>query len=217
MTARRMAVLASGRGSNLAAIADACERGEIAAQLSLVLCNRADAGALQLAAQRGIRTGAIDHRAFDSRDAFDAALQAALEDADIDMVVLAGFMRVLGEAFVSRFEGALFNIHPSLLPRYPGLHTHRRAIEAGDTEAGATVHFVIPQLDAGPAILRARVPVLPDDTQETLAQRVLVQEHRLYPQALAWFAAGRLQLKEGRAWLDDEAISDRGGLWLDEL
>jgi phosphoribosylglycinamide formyltransferase-1 len=217
MIRRRLAVLASGRGSNLVAIASACERGDIEADLALLLCNRPGAGVLQLARRHSIDARCIDHREFPTRAAFDDALLQALSAARIDLVALAGFMRILGDPFIAAYSGSLLNIHPSLLPKYPGINTHQRALDAGDTEAGATVHFVIPELDAGPPILRARVPVQPGDTAERLAQRVLEVEHRLYPRAIAWCAAGRVTLREGRAWMDGEAISDRGGLWLDEL
>ena len=215
MTRRRLAVLASGRGSNLAAIAAACRDGHIDAELALLLCNVPGAGALQGAQRCAVPARCIDHRQYRERRLFDDALHEALAQARIDLVALAGFMRILGEDFVRAWCGSLLNIHPSLLPRYPGLHTHERALAAGDREAGATVHFVIPALDAGPAILRAHVPVRPGDDPRTLAGRVLRAEHRIYPLALAWCAAGTVTLRDGRAWMHGEAISDRGGLRLD--
>jgi phosphoribosylglycinamide formyltransferase-1 len=207
---RRLAVLASGRGSNLAAIADACADGRIAAEPALVLSNVAGAGALELARQRGIPARCIPHGDYPSREDFDAALLAALAEARIDFVALAGFMRVLTERFVREYYGSLLNIHPSLLPKYPGLHTHRRAIEAGDGESGATVHYVVPALDAGPAVLRGRVAIAPTDTPETLAARVQQVEHRIYPQALAWCIAGKVTLEDGVAFMDGEVIADGG-------
>lgn len=209
--ARRLAILASGRGSNLAAIAGACRDGRIDADPCLVISNVPGAGALQLAAEQAIPHRCIDHRRYATRAAFDDALLGALRECRIDLVALAGFMRILGTPFIDAFAGSLLNIHPSLLPKYPGLHTHRRALEAGDREAGATVHFVTPDLDAGPAILRAHVPIRSGDDAATLARRVLDVEHRIYPQALAWCAAGRVTLRDGQAWMDGEAISAFGG------
>lgn len=217
MSRRRLAVLTSGRGSNLDAIAAACASGAIDADLALVLCNVTGAGALDVAARHALPCRLIPHGNFASRDAFDRELQVALEDHGIDFVALAGFMRILGEGFVRAWEGTLVNIHPSLLPRYPGLHTHRRALEAGDREAGATVHFVTPTLDAGPAILRGRVPVLTGDSPASLAERVLGVEHRIYSRALAWCIAGEVTLAQGKAWKDGVAISDAGGLDLSSL
>jgi len=208
----RLAVLASGRGSNLSAIAAACNAGQIDAELALVLCNVPGAGALELAASLGIENRCIDHRNYAERADFDAALLEALRESAIEFVALAGFMRILGEPFVRQYCGSLLNINPSLLPKYPGLHTHRRAIEAGDREAGATVHFVTPTLDAGPAILQARVPILSGDDPQTLAGRVLELEHRIYPQALAWCVEGRVKLQDGKAWMEGEVISDHGGV-----
>ena len=206
----RLAVLASGRGSNLAAIADACASGAIPAQLALVLCNIEGAGALILARERSIPARCIPHGDFADRAAFDTALAAALEEAGIDFVALAGFMRILTAGFIRQYYGSLLNIHPSLLPKYPGLDTHRRAIEAGDREAGATVHFVTPALDAGPPVLRGRVPVLPDDDADTLARRVQGVEHRIYPLALSWCLSGRVTLQGGRAFKDGEPIGEGG-------
>lgn len=211
---KRLAVLASGRGSNLAAIADACASGAIPAQLALVLCNVEGAGALTLARERGIPARCIPHQGFDSRDAFDDALLAELRSSRIEFVALAGFMRILTERFIREYYGSLLNIHPSLLPKYPGLETHRRAIEAGDRETGATVHFVIPALDAGPAILHGRVTVLAEDTPETLADRVRGVEHRIYPQALAWCLDGQVVLRDSRASKDGETIGE-GGIDID--
>ena len=188
----RLAVLVSGRGSNLVAIIDAIEGGHLQAEVALVLSNRPEAAALEHAAARGIPTTAVDHRAYAAREAFDAALAERIAAATPDLVVLAGFMRVLGEDFVRTFEGRLLNIHPSLLPRHRGLHTHARVLEANEREHGASVHFVDSTVDTGPVIAQTRIAVRPDDTPDTLAGRLLPHEHRLYPEVLRWFAQGRL-------------------------
>ena len=167
------------------------------AEVVAVLSNRPDAGGLQFAAARGIATMAVDHKAFATREAFDEALAQAIDAFRPDLVVLAGFMRILGAAFVQRFEGRMLNIHPSLLPAFTGLHTHRRAIEAGCKVAGATVHFVTPELDHGPIVAQAAVPVLAGDTEATLSARVLAMEHRLYPRAVRWFVHGELRIERG--------------------
>ncbi len=187
---KRVAILISGGGSNMVALADSMT-GDHPARPVLVLSNDAHAAGLQRAAERGIPTAAVDHRPFGrDRTAFEAELLKPLLAAAPDIVCLAGFMRVLTPAFVERFRGRMLNIHPSLLPMYPGLHTHERAISAGDREAGCTVHEVTPVLDDGPILGQVRVPVAPDDTPETLAARVLTQEHRLYPAVLRRFADG---------------------------
>jgi phosphoribosylglycinamide formyltransferase-1 len=194
---KRIVVLLSGRGSNLEAIARRCTAERWPAQVVAAIGSRPDAKGLAAARALGIATAAVDHRAFADRDAFDAALAAEVDAQRPDLVVLAGFMRILGEPFVRRYEGRLLNIHPSLLPLFPGLHTHRRALEAGCKLAGATVHFVTPTLDHGPIVLQGVVPVAPDDDEATLAARVLAMEHRLYPQAVRWFVEGRLELRDG--------------------
>lgn len=186
---KRVAILISGGGSNMLRLVDDMQ-GDHPARAVLVASNDPGAGGLARAAERGVPTLALDHRAFASRADFEAALLAPLLEARPDIICLAGFMRILTPDFVRRFEGRMLNIHPSLLPKYPGLHTHARAIAAGDAEAGATVHEVTADLDAGPILGQARVPVLPDDTPETLAVRVLAQEHRLYPEVLRRFAVG---------------------------
>lgn len=186
---KRVAILISGGGSNMLRLVDDMQ-GDHPARPVLVASNDPGAGGLARAAERGVPTLALDHRAFASRADFEAALLAPLLEARPDIICLAGFMRILTPDFVRRFEGRMLNIHPSLLPKYPGLHTHARAIAAGDAEAGATVHEVTADLDAGPILGQARVPVLPDDTPETLAVRVLAQEHRLYPEVLRRFAVG---------------------------
>ncbi len=180
---KNIVILVSGRGSNMEAIVRACADEGWDARVAAVVSNRADAAGLAFARGRGIATEVVEHRAFASRDAFDAELAERIERHRADVVALAGFMRILGAEFVRRFDGRLVNIHPSLLPAFPGLDTHRRAIEAGCKASGATVHFVTADLDHGPIIGQAVVPVLADDTEETLAARVLVQEHVLYPRA----------------------------------
>ncbi len=181
----RIATLISGRGSNFLAIDDACRDGRLDAEVVLVLSNRPDAGGLQAARERRIPVAVVDHDDYAVRSDFDRAVGEVLERVAPDWVVLAGFMRVLGADLVERWAGRMLNIHPSLLPRYPGLDTHAKALAAGDQEHGATVHFVTPELDAGPIITQVRVPVLPDDTAATLSQRVLACEHALYVDALA--------------------------------
>jgi phosphoribosylglycinamide formyltransferase 1 len=194
---KRIVILISGRGSNMRSIAEACAAERWPAQVVAVISNRPDAAGLAFAAQHAIATAVVDHRRFDTRDAFDAALAQVIDAHALDLLVLAGFMRVLGAAFVQRYEGRMLNIHPSLLPAFPGLHTHRRAIDAGCKLAGATVHFVTPELDHGPIVLQAVVPVLPDDDEARLAERVLAREHVIYPRAVRWFVEGRLRIERG--------------------
>lgn len=191
---QRILILLSGRGSNMVALAEACERERWPARLVAVLSNRPDAGGLAWARERGIPAEAIDHKAHATRESFDAALAEAIDAHRPDVIVLAGFMRILTEGFVRRYAGRMLNIHPSLLPAFAGLHTHQRAIEAGVQFAGATVHLVTPELDHGPILAQAAVRVRPDDTEATLAARVLQAEHRLYPQALRWWVEGKLRL-----------------------
>jgi phosphoribosylglycinamide formyltransferase-1 len=187
---KRVAILISGGGSNMVALANSMT-GDHPARPVLVLSNDPEAAGLAKAAALGIPTAAVDHRPFKGdREAFEAALLEPLTAAGPDILCLAGFMRILTPGFIARFQGRMLNIHPSLLPKYPGLHTHQRALDAGDREAGCTVHEVTPELDAGPILGQARVPVLPGDTAETLAARVLTEEHRLYPATLRRFAAG---------------------------
>lgn len=211
--AARIAVLISGQGRNLQAIARACSRGTIAGQIVSVISNRADAPGLKFAADLGIATQVLPHVDYPSREAFDAALAEALEAARPDMILLAGFMRVLTADFVRRYAGRLLNIHPSLLPRHPGLHTHRRALEAGDTEHGATVHFVTEDLDGGPRIIQGGVRVHGDDSPETLSDRVMLEvELKIYPQAVAWMARGELRCERGRAVLRGRRLDHPLGL-----
>jgi phosphoribosylglycinamide formyltransferase-1 len=205
-----LAILISGRGSNLQAFIDACASGELAATISVVISNTPGAPGLQKAAEAGIATQVVDHRDFDSREAFDAALVRELAGHAIDLVILAGFMRILTPVFIAPFAGRLLNIHPSLLPKYTGLHTHQRALDAGDDEAGVTVHFVTAELDGGPPVLQARVPVLATDTAESLAQRVILEEHVIYPIAARWYLEQRLELTEQGAFLDGKPIPETG-------
>jgi phosphoribosylglycinamide formyltransferase-1 len=194
---KRIVILISGRGSNMRSIVQACPAERWPARVEAVIANRVDAAGLDWAAQQGITTAVVDHKAFGARDDFDAALAQAIDAHVPDLVVLAGFMRILGAAFVRRYEGRMLNIHPSLLPAFTGLHTHRRAIEAGCKLAGATVHFVTAALDHGPIVLQAAVPVLPDDDEESLSARVLAQEHVIYPRAVRWFVHGQLRIERG--------------------
>jgi len=194
-------VLISGRGSNLASLLRAADSGAMPARIVGVIANRAEAQGLQLAQENGVPTRVLEHRLFAERQQFDDALAEAIDGFAPDLVVLAGFMRILGAAFVGRYAGRLINIHPSLLPAFPGLHTHRRALSAGVRIHGCSVHFVTADLDHGPVIVQAAVAVLDADDEETLAARVLAQEHRIYPLAVRWFAEGRLRLLDGRVLL----------------
>ncbi|EST16006.1 phosphoribosylglycinamide formyltransferase [Pseudomonas putida S610] len=205
-------VLLSGSGSNLQALIDSSAIPDSAVRIGAVISNRADAYGLQRAAAAGIETAVLDHTQFEGREAFDAALVACIDGFAPDLVVLAGFMRILSGDFVRHYQGRLLNIHPSLLPRYKGLHTHRRALEAGDAEHGCSVHFVTEELDGGPLVVQAVVPVAPDDTVQSLAQRVHAQEHVIYPMAVHWFANGRLRLGEQGALLDGQPLSASGHL-----
>ena len=198
----RVAVLISGRGSNLDTILHACVSGRLPARVVQVISNRPGAGGLALAAAAGVPTAVVDHRQFPDRAAFEQALEAQLAAVPADLVVLAGFMRVLTAEFVARHRGTLINIHPSLLPDFPGLDTHARAIAAGVAEHGASVHFVTAAVDGGPVIAQIRVPVHPHDTPDTLALRVLAAEHRLYPTVIGWYAQGHLALAGDRVHVD---------------
>jgi phosphoribosylglycinamide formyltransferase 1 len=207
---KNIVILLSGRGSNMEAIVHACADEGWEARIAAVLSNRADAPGLAYAQARGIATAAVDHRSFESRAAFDAELARTVETYAPDVLALAGFMRILTPAFVARFEGRIVNVHPSLLPMFPGLHTHRRALEAGCKVAGATIHFVTPELDHGPIIAQAVVPVLAGDTERSLAQRVLGREHVIYPRAVRWLVDGLLRVDNG-------VVTQLGGesqLWL---
>jgi len=205
---KKIVILISGRGSNMEALIRARDAGELPVTIAAVLSNRPDAKGLATAAAAGIATEVLDHKAYANREAFDAALAAAIDAYAPDLVVLAGFMRILTEGFVRHFEGRLLNIHPSLLPAFPGLDTHQRALDEGVRIHGCTVHFVTPALDHGPVVIQAAVPVLDGDDEATLSARVLAQEHRIYPQAVRWFAEGRLTLESGKVRLN--AAQDGG-------
>jgi phosphoribosylglycinamide formyltransferase-1 len=202
-----LAVLISGRGTNMAAIAMACTSGAIAADVAIVISDRPDAAGIEWARQHGIATRVVPAREFSDRAAFEQALAAAIDASGAGLIVLAGFMRVLSPGFVARYPDGILNIHPSLLPRHPGLHTHERALAAGDRAHGASVHLVTAELDAGPLLLQASVPVLPGDTAESLSARVQRQEHIIYPEVIGWIAAGRLRCIEGQPWLDGQPLA----------
>jgi phosphoribosylglycinamide formyltransferase-1 len=204
-TPLKIAILISGRGSNMEALAEACASGALAARIAVVIADRGGAAGLEAARARGLETAAVVHPG--ERRAFERELGTVLERHRPDAVALAGFMRVLSPEFVAGYLGRLFNIHPSLLPKYRGLDTHRRVLEAGDTLHGASVHFVTPELDAGPVVLQSQVAVLPGDTEARLAARVLATEHVIYPRVLGWLADGRLAWRENAAWLDGRRLA----------
>ncbi len=193
----RLGVLASGGGTNLQSIIDQCQQQQIDAEIVLVLCNNPDAGALQRAEKAGLPNACINHRDFAERQAFDLAVVTALKEAGVELVVLAGFMRIISEVFVAAFPNRIINIHPALLPAFPGLHVQKKAIEYGARFSGCTVHFVDTGVDTGPIIIQAVVPILDDDTEESLSARILQQEHKIYPKAIQLIAEGRVTI-EGR-------------------
>lgn len=199
MSRIRTAVLLSGRGSNLKSLIAACAEKDFPAEIVLVLSNVEGAGGLAIAREAGIATKAIPHKPFPSREAFDAEIDAALRAANVELVCEAGFMRIHSAWFAKQWEGRILNIHPSLLPKFPGVKVHEQVLAAGETESGATVHFLTAELDSGPVVAQAKVPVLADDTPETLAARVLEIEHSLYPAALRLVAEKRIVLSDGRA------------------
>lgn len=203
-------VLLSGTGSNLQALIDSTRTGDSPVRIAAVISNRSDAYGLQRARDAGIDTRSLDHKAFDGREAFDSALIELIDAFNPKLVVLAGFMRILSADFVRHYEGRLLNIHPSLLPKYKGMHTHQRALDAGDSEHGCSVHFVTEELDGGPLVVQAVVPVESGDSAQTLAQRVHTQEHRIYPLAVRWFAEGRLILGDQGALLDGQLLAASG-------
>ena len=205
-------VLLSGTGSNLQALIDSTRTGDSPVRIAAVISNRSDAYGLQRARDAGIDTRSLDHKAFDGREAFDSALIELIDAFAPKHVVLAGFMRILSADFVRHYEGRLLNIHPSLLPKYKGMHTHQRALDAGDSEHGCSVHFVTEELDGGPLVVQAVVPVESGDSAQTLAQRVHTQEHRIYPLAVRWFAEGRLILGDQGALLDGQLLAASGHL-----
>ncbi len=197
---KNIVILISGRGSNMEAVVRAAEAEQWPARIVAVISNRADAKGLEFAAARGIATAVVPNKEFPTREAFDAALRTVIDGFQPDLVVLAGFMRILTPAFVEHYAGRMLNIHPSLLPLFPGLHTHESALAAGHAEHGATVHFVTAELDHGPMVDQATVPVLPGDTPDTLAGRLLVQEHLLYPRAIRWFIEDKLIVENGQVY-----------------
>lgn len=197
-----MVVLVSGRGSNLQAIIDAVRDGRLPAEIRAVISSEPGAPALARARTAGIAAHVINHRDFPAREQFDQALMQRIDAYQPRLVVLAGFMRVLGRDFIDHYSGRLINIHPSLLPAFPGLNTHARALQSGATSHGASVHFVTPEVDGGPVIVQAAVPVQPDDTPDILAERVLAEEHRIFPLAIRWFLDGRLSVENGQVLLD---------------
>lgn len=203
---KNIVVLLSGQGSNLQALIDACARKRVKANIAAVFSNNPEAYGLVLAQEAEIPAHVIDPQGFTDRAAFDAAMAEEMAQYQPDLVVLAGYMRILSPEFVALFAGKMLNVHPSLLPKYPGLHTHRKALESGDKEHGTSVHFVTDELDGGPLILQAKVPVFSEDTEEVLTARVQTQEHTIYPLVVNWFVEGRLKMREGEAWLDGVRI-----------
>lgn len=203
-------ILISGRGSNLQAILDAVRVDRLPIEVRAVISNNPDAEGLRIAYAAGVPTEIIDHRAFAERAQFDSALQAAIDRHAPRLVLLAGFMRILGKTFIRHYAGRLLNIHPSLLPAFRGLNTHARALAAGVTQHGASVHFVTDDLDGGPNIIQATVPVLPEDSAATLAARVLQEEHRIYPLAIRWFVENRLSIRDGQVLLDGQRRPEQG-------
>jgi phosphoribosylglycinamide formyltransferase-1 len=203
-----LAILISGRGSNMVAIAQACAAGRIDAAVKHVISDQPEAAGVPLARELGLATSVVARAGFGDQGTFEAALTRAIDAQAHELVVLAGFMRILSPQFVALYAGRMLNIHPSLLPRYRGLNTHRRVLAAADTHHGASVHFVTEKLDAGPIILQSRVPVLPGDTEKTLAARVQATEHIIYPKVIGWSAQGRLVWRENRAWFDGEPLDE---------
>jgi phosphoribosylglycinamide formyltransferase-1 len=212
----KIVILISGSGSNLQSFIDACSAGVVDGKIMAVISNRPGVKGLDRASAADVPNIVIDHRAFQSREEFDQHLAEVITSFTPDLVVLAGFMRILTDGFVNQFIGKLINIHPSLLPSYPGLNTHQRAIEAGDSTAGATVHFVTSELDGGPAILQAAVPILPKDTAVDLAARVLIVEHEIYPVVAQWYCQGRVVMDQGKVFHDGIAVGESGLLFSNE-
>ncbi len=200
-------ILISGTGSNMRVIAERAAKGELPIDIRAVISDRADARGLATAASMGIPVATLSPRDFPDRPSFDAALARLINQYQPGLLILAGFMRILGPAFTAQFSGRALNIHPSLLPQYRGLHTHARALEAGESQHGVSVHFVTEELDGGPVVLQARVPVLPHDTEATLSVRVQREEHRIYPEVVEWFASGRLVCRDNQAWLDGAPLT----------
>ncbi|TVO37599.1 phosphoribosylglycinamide formyltransferase [Vibrio algivorus] len=213
---KNIVVLVSGNGSNLQAIIDACESGQIQANVTAVFSNKHDAYGLERARNHAIPAHSLSAQDFLHSDgkpdrlAFDTKLMTQIDAYQPDLIILAGYMRILSGNFVEHYLGKMLNIHPSLLPKYSGLNTHQRAIDAGDCEHGTSVHFVTEELDGGPVILQAKVPVFEDDSADDLAKRVLVQEHNIYPLVSKWFIEGRLKMKQQQAYLDDQPLGEHG-------
>ena len=207
---KRLVVLVSGQGSNLQAILDGCQQGQIHGSGAAVFSNKSEAYGLTRAREAGVPAHALAASQFADREAFDNQLMLEIDAYAPDLVVLAGYMRILSPQFVQHYAGRMLNIHPSLLPKYPGLHTHRQAIENGDEEHGTSVHFVTEQLDGGPVILQAKVPVFAGDTEDEVNARVQHQEHAIYPLVVSWFVEGRLEMKDDAAWLDGEKLPLEG-------
>ncbi|BES84008.1 phosphoribosylglycinamide formyltransferase [Pectobacterium araliae] len=207
---KNIVVLISGHGSNLQALIDASKNGRLKGKIVAVFSNNAEAYGLERAQNADIPTCVLNPEDFADRAAFDAALANEIEQYEPALVILAGYMRILSPEFVAQFAGKMLNIHPSLLPKYPGLHTHRKALENGDREHGTSVHFVTDELDGGPLILQAKVPVFSDDTEESLSERVKTHEHTIYPMVINWFLNGRLVMRENEAWLDSVRIPPQG-------
>ncbi|WMN60332.1 phosphoribosylglycinamide formyltransferase [Pseudoalteromonas xiamenensis] len=206
----RIVVLISGSGSNLQAIIDGCKSGQINGSIAAVISNKADAYGLTRAKQADIHSEVLDHKAFASRDAYDSALADVINQFSPDLVVLAGFMRILTPNLVQKFKGKMLNIHPSLLPKYQGLNTHQRAIDANDAEHGVSVHFVTEELDGGPVIVQAKVAIEPNETAQSLAEKVHVQEHVIYPLVVQWFSEHRLTMEAEHAVLDNQVVPAQG-------
>lgn len=205
----RAVVLISGSGSNLQAFIDQIASGDLPLDICLVVSNKADAFGLKRAATAGIKTSVVEHQDFEDRLSFDRALMQRIDEQNPHLVILAGFMRILTEEFVNHYQNRLLNIHPSLLPKYPGTNTHQRAIEAGDQWHGASIHFVVPEVDAGPIVLQGRLRLSSEDTSDSLQQRIHKIEHRLYPLALKWFAEQRLNIVENKVLLDGETSAEQ--------
>ncbi len=202
----KAAILVSGSGSNLQSFIDQVADKRLDLDIAIVFSNRSDAYGLTRAKNAGLRTVCIEHGDFEDRETFDRAVAAALDTFETELIILAGFMRILSPWFVQHFKGKILNIHPALLPRYPGLHTHARVLEAGDTHHGSTIHFVTEKLDGGPGILAGRIAVTPGETASELQARVQAVEHRIYPQAAQLFATGRITYKNGDAWMDGQIL-----------
>lgn len=203
---KNIVVLISGNGSNLQAIIDSIAADKLDAKIVAVISNNADVYGLTRAKTNNIDAVTLDHRLYPSRESYDEALRQQIDTFSPDLVVLAGFMRILSENFVTHYQGRMLNIHPSLLPKYKGLHTHKRAIEAGDKEHGASIHFVTPELDGGPVIIQSKVPVFTEDSEDVLASRVQMQERNIYPLVVSWFCSERLKMKNNKAYLDGNEL-----------